>query len=77
MCDCLDYPLVLMAQDMELRIMVDHIDARLQGQGRPMVETNSVAMVRRLVARGKAVGFQIPDTCCGCSRSPTEATTTK
>ncbi|UUZ72723.1 hypothetical protein LP415_03650 [Polaromonas sp. P1(28)-8] len=51
MCDCLDYPLVLMAQDMELRIMVDRIDARLQGQGRPMVETNSVAMVHRLVAR--------------------------
>lgn len=59
--DCLDYPLVSMAPDMELRVLADRIDARLARHGRPMVETSSVPMVRRLVARGDAVAFLIPD----------------
>jgi DNA-binding transcriptional LysR family regulator len=59
--DCLDHPLVLMAQDMELRVMAERIDARLQRLGRPLVETSSVPVVRRLVARGKAVSFLIPE----------------
>jgi DNA-binding transcriptional LysR family regulator len=60
--DCLDHPLVLMAPDMELRVMADRIDARLQRQARPLVETGSVPLLRRLVARGEAVGFLVPDT---------------
>ncbi len=60
MRDCLDYPLVLMSPDMELRTMADRLCARMQ-QRRPMVETASVPMVRRLVARGDAVGFLIQE----------------
>lgn len=59
--DCLDYPLVLMSPDMELRTLADGIDARLQRLGRPLLETSSVAMVRRVVARGQAVAFMIPE----------------
>ncbi len=61
MRDCLDYPLVLMAPNMELRVLADRIDGRHSRQKRPMVETSSVPMVRRLVARGDAVAFLIPD----------------
>jgi DNA-binding transcriptional LysR family regulator len=57
--DCLDYPLALMAPDMELRIMVERIEPRLVRHGRPLVETSSVPLVRRLVARGDAVAFLI------------------
>lgn len=59
--DCLDYPLVLMAPDMELRVVADRLETRLARQGRPMVETSSVPMARRLVARGDAVAFLIPE----------------
>lgn len=50
-----------MAPDMELRVLADRIDARLSRQKRPMVETSSVPMVRRLVERGDALAFLIPD----------------
>jgi len=59
--DCLDDPLVLVAPDMELRVRVERLDPRLVCHGRPIVETSSVPMVRRLVARGDAVAFLIPD----------------
>lgn len=59
--DCLEYPLVLLSPDMELRTLADRIDARLQRLGRPLLETSSVAMVRRVVARGEAVAFMIPE----------------
>jgi len=59
--DCLDFPLVLMAPDMELRVLADRIDPRHARQGRPMVETSSVPMVRSLVARGDGVAFLIPE----------------
>ena len=59
--DCLEEPLVLMAPDMELRTLLDGIDARLQRKGRPLVETSSVSMMRRLVGRGRAVAFMIPE----------------
>jgi len=61
MRDCLNWPQVLMAQDMELRILADRIEPRIQRKGRPLVETSSVPMVRRLVARGDAVAYLIPD----------------
>ena len=59
--ECLDYPLALMAPDMELRTLADRIDARLQRLGRPLLETSSVAMVRRLVSRGRTIAFLIPE----------------
>ncbi|QBE65708.1 LysR family transcriptional regulator [Pseudoduganella lutea] len=59
--DCLEYPLVLMAQDMELSSMARQIEPRLHGAARPVVETSSVAMARTLVERGQAVSFLIPD----------------
>ncbi len=60
--DCLHYPLVLMAPDMELRIMLERIDGRHTRQGRPMVETSSVAMVRQMLAGTHSVGFLIPES---------------
>lgn len=59
--DCLGYPLVLMAQDMELSSMARQIEPRLHGEVRPIVETSSVAMARTLVERGQAVAFLIPE----------------
>ena len=59
--DCLDQPLVMMAPDTELRTLVDAIDRREHRKVRPLVETGSVAMVRRLVARGAGVGFLIAE----------------
>lgn len=57
--DCLDYPLILMTPDTELRAMVDQIDHREHRKARPLVETSSVAMVRRLIAHGTGIGFLI------------------
>ena len=59
--DCLDQPLILMSPDTELRAMVDQIDHREHRKARPLVETTSVAMVRRLVARNVGIGFLIPE----------------
>lgn len=59
--DCLEQPLILMAQGTELRAMIDQIDAREHRTARPLVETSSVAMVCRLVASGMGVGFLIPE----------------
>ncbi len=59
--DCLGYPLVLMAQDMELSGMARLIEPRLHGEVRPLVETSSVPMARTLVERGQAVAFLIPE----------------
>jgi len=46
---------------MELRSLLERVDPRLTRLGRPLVETGSVPMVRRLVAGSQAVGFLIPD----------------
>lgn len=59
--DCLEHPLILMTPDTELRAMVDQIDHREHRKARPLVETSSVAMVRRLVAKGIGIGFLIPE----------------
>ncbi|MFM0643151.1 LysR family transcriptional regulator [Paraburkholderia bryophila] len=59
--DCLDYPLILMTPDTELRAMVDQIDHREKRKARPLVETSSVSMVRRLVAEGVGIGFLIAE----------------
>ncbi|WP_028228481.1 LysR family transcriptional regulator [Paraburkholderia ferrariae] len=59
--DCLDYPLILMTPDTELRALVDQIDPRQQRRARPLVETSSVSMVRRLAADGVGVGFLIAE----------------
>lgn len=59
--DCLDHRLILMAQDMELRKVVDHLDPRMQRLDRPVIETSSVAMVRRLVESSDALAFLISE----------------
>lgn len=59
--DCLDHPLILMTTGTELRAMVDQIDNREHRKARPMVETSSVAMVRRLVRNDVGIGFLIPE----------------
>lgn len=59
--DCLDQRLVLMSPDMELRTVFDRLGPRLQRLGRPVVETSSVAMVRRLVQGSDAIGFLIAE----------------
>ncbi|WP_070106287.1 LysR family transcriptional regulator [Burkholderia plantarii] len=59
--ECLDYPLILMTPDTELRLMVDQIDHRERRKARPLVETSSVSMVRRLVADGVGIGFLIAE----------------
>ena len=59
--DCLEHPLILMTPDTELRAMVDQIDHREHRKARPLVETSSVAMVRRLVGNGIGIGFLIPE----------------
>jgi len=58
MRDCADQPLILMTPDTELRAMVDQIAPPTT---RPLVETSSVAMVRRLVAGGVGIAYQIPE----------------
>lgn len=59
--DCLDQRLVLMSPDTELRSWLDRLDNRLQRLGRPWVETGSVPLARRLVERGEAIAFLIPE----------------
>ncbi|MBI0330403.1 LysR family transcriptional regulator [Burkholderia plantarii] len=59
--ECLDHPLILMTPDTELRLMVDQIDHRERRKARPLVETSSVSMVRRLVADGVGIGFLIAE----------------
>jgi DNA-binding transcriptional LysR family regulator len=59
--DCLGFPLILMTPDTELRAMVDQIDHRDQRKARPLVETSSVSMVRRLVSDGIGIGFLIAE----------------
>ncbi len=59
--DCLDHRLMLMAPDMELRTVLDGLSPRMQRLGRPVVESTSVAMVRRLVATSDAVTFLMPE----------------
>lgn len=60
--DCLDYPLVLMSPDMELRRVLERIDPRVTQRGRPVVETSSVPIVRQLVATGGVIGFVLPES---------------
>ncbi len=59
--DCLDYPQILMSPDTELRAMVEQIDHRQQQRVRPLVETSSVSMVRRLAGEGVGIGFLIAE----------------
>lgn len=59
MRDCLEQPLVLQAAGSELRTLIDQIDARERRMSRPLVETNSVAMARALVANGTGIAFML------------------
>jgi DNA-binding transcriptional LysR family regulator len=59
--DCLAYPLVLPSPDMELRVMAERIAGRERRSLSPVVETASVAMVRRLAAGGSLVGLLVQE----------------
>lgn len=61
MADCLDYPMVLMGTEMELRAMVERLDARILRQGRPLLETTSIPLARQIVASSGAISFLIPE----------------
>jgi DNA-binding transcriptional LysR family regulator len=54
------YPLVLPEPSMTLRTIVDLALARLQVSLRPLVETNSIEMMKRLVQLSQAVTFLNP-----------------
>lgn len=55
--DCLDEPQLFMSPDTELRKFVEQLAARGKTALRPLVETSSVALARRLVASGIGVSF--------------------
>lgn len=55
--DCVSYPLILMAQDTELRLMLGDIDMRSNREVRPFIETDSVAMAMKLIERKRGIGF--------------------
>ncbi|MFT3822093.1 MAG: LysR family transcriptional regulator [Rubrivivax sp.] len=59
--DCLAHPLVLPSPDMELRVMAERIAGRERRSLSPVVETASVAMVRRLAAGGGLVGLLVQE----------------
>lgn len=59
--DCRTYPMILMAPEMELRSMLERLEGGALGQTRPLVETSSVPMARRLVARSASLSFMVPD----------------
>jgi DNA-binding transcriptional LysR family regulator len=59
--DCLAWPLVLPAPDMELRGIAERLAARQRLALAPMVETTSVAMVRTLAAGGSLVGLLVQE----------------
>jgi DNA-binding transcriptional LysR family regulator len=58
--DIVQYPLVLPEPSMTLRTIVDLALARLQVSLRPLVETNSIEMMKRLVQLSQAVTFLNP-----------------
>lgn len=54
------YPLILPAKSMRLRAFIDVALSRLPEMPVPMVETNSIEMIKRLVAEGEAVTLLNP-----------------
>jgi len=59
--DCLGFPLVLPAPDMELRTLVDRIASRERQWLKPAVQTTSVAMVRTLAAEAGLLGVLVQE----------------
>lgn len=63
------FPLVLAEPGMSLRGIVDLAMARLSVQAQPIVETNSVELMKQLVRAGTAVTFLNPlDVAADCAR---------
>jgi DNA-binding transcriptional LysR family regulator len=58
--DVVQYPLVLPEPTMTLRKIVDLTLAKVQGLPRPILETNSIEMMKNLVRFGEAVTFLNP-----------------
>ncbi|MGE0312906.1 MAG: LysR family transcriptional regulator [Lautropia sp.] len=59
--DCLEYPLILMSKDTELRAMVEQIGAQGRRAVSAAVQTTSIPLVRRLIAGGAGIGVLIPE----------------
>ncbi|MFY9512524.1 MAG: LysR family transcriptional regulator [Rubrivivax sp.] len=59
--DCLEHPLVLATPDMELRSIAERMAGDQRRELKPVVETQSVAMVRALAAGGSLVGLLVYD----------------
>ncbi len=58
--DCLEFDLVLPAQQFGVRMLLDQASARLGRKLEPVLETDSFDMVRHFAAYGQGIGFQIP-----------------
>ncbi|MBL8289905.1 MAG: LysR family transcriptional regulator [Rubrivivax sp.] len=59
--DCLAYPLVLTAPDMELRLVADRVALRERRALEPAVQTSSVALARSLAAAGPFVALLVQE----------------
>ncbi|MDX3906091.1 MAG: LysR family transcriptional regulator [Pigmentiphaga sp.] len=53
--ECLDLPLVLPARGMELRTTLDRLNLGPEGRFEPLLETNSIAMMRQMALDGTGV----------------------
>lgn len=58
--ECLDYDLVLPAEQFGVRVLLDQAARRLGRRLEPVLETDSFDMVRHFAAFGQGIGFQIP-----------------
>jgi DNA-binding transcriptional LysR family regulator len=57
--DALEHPLILTSRETELRAMLDQLVIQSPRPLRPVVETSSIPMIRRLVVTSDAVAFLI------------------
>ncbi|HMR33114.1 MAG TPA: LysR family transcriptional regulator [Geminicoccaceae bacterium] len=69
LANAMQYPLVLAEPGMSLRGIVDMAMARLAEQAQPIVETNSIELMKQLVRGGSAVTFLNPlDVADDCTK---------
>lgn len=58
--ECLDYDLVLPANQFGVRLLLNQAATKLHRKMSPVLETDSFDMVRHYAGFGNAIGFQIP-----------------
>lgn len=56
--DCLDYPLLLPAQDITIPTLLDPVFAALEFEPRGVLHANSIELLREMARRGEGVAFQ-------------------